>query len=444
MAIAVDPQSLPVKRKWLGYTVVAATVLFTFALLLAVLWWAGELYDNPWLYPAKLGSHGTIILMCWAYILTTRFRFVERLFGGLDKVYKAHRHIGESALALILLHPLGLSLAYTDSLSGFFGYLWFSDSWVRNTGLIALLVFVLLVAVSIYVKIAYHIWKWTHHLFGPLLVLIVIHAVLADGEIVRHPLLLVWHGAWIAMAAAAYVYIRVLYRFIGPQYDYVIDEVRDAGDAITEIHLKPQGRPMRLGPGQFVYVSFDAVAVTPELHPFSLSSPPEAARIRLSIKQLGDWTRDAAQLKRGRHARVWGPYGQFGKPLFKQPHLPAVMIGGGIGITPFLSIAASAAFSSRIAPCTLIYSVTDQAAGIYGQELRDLAAKLPHLKVVEHFSNDEGYIDLKYLQRQLDKPLAEYLFLMCGPPAMVAALRPILIEAGATMKQVFVEDFDIR
>jgi hypothetical protein len=118
-----DVADLPPKRKWFGYAAVAASLAITYALWLAAMGAADEWYDNPWNYPAKVGSHGTLILMCWAFILATRFRWVERLFGGLDKVYKAHRHIGESAFFLIFLHPVFLAVAHADSVSAFFRYL---------------------------------------------------------------------------------------------------------------------------------------------------------------------------------------------------------------------------------------------------------------------------------------------------------------------------------
>jgi predicted ferric reductase len=316
--------------------------------------------------------------MCWAFFLATRFRPVERLFGGLDKVYKAHRHIGESAFFLIFLHPVFLAVAHADSVAAFFQYLWFSGNWVRNTGLIALAIFILLVVLSIYSKLAYHLWKRSHDFFGALLILIVVHAVLANGEIMRYPVLLVWHGTWVVVALAAYIQIRVFYRWFGPLYDYTVESVADIGDAITEISLKPKGRALHPAPGQFIYVSFDADAVNKEPHPFSISSSPEAAHLRLSIKQLGDWTQDVTQIKPGKSGRVWGPYGHFTKLALAEPHMPLVMIGGGIGITPFLSLVASEVFAGRGGKSTLVYAIANHSSAVYLEELRTRALSTHH------------------------------------------------------------------
>jgi predicted ferric reductase len=439
-----DVADLPPKRKWFGYAAVAATLAITYALWIVAMGAADEWYDNPWNYPAKVGSHGTLILMCWAFILATRFRWVERLFGGLDKVYKAHRHIGEGAFFLIFLHPVFLSMAHADSVSAFFQYLWFSGDWVRNTGLSALMIFILLVVLSIYAKMAYHRWKRSHDFFGALLVLIVLHAVLANGEIMRYPVLWVWHGTWVTLALAAYVYIRVFYRWFGPLYDYTVESVDEVGDAITEILLKPKGRSLRAAPGQFIYVSFDADAVNKEPHPFSISSSPEAAHLRISIKQLGDWTQDVAQIKPGRSGRVWGPYGHFTKLALAQPLMPLVMIGGGIGITPFLSLVGSEAFARRDGKSTLVYAIPDRSSAVYLEELRTREDALPHFTLSAHYSDEAGFVDRAYLKSVLEQPLHHCLFLVCGPPPLRAAMHTLLAVAGVSARQVIMEDFEIR
>lgn len=431
------------RRRWAGYGLVVATVLFALGLWIASLWRADAWYDTPWKYPAKVGSHGALMLMCWAFILATRFRPVEWLFGGLDKVYKAHRRIGQAAFALIFLHPVFLAVAFTDSAGGFLRYLWFSGDWVRNTGIVALAAFVLLVVLSLHVEIAYHKWKRTHDFFGLLLVLVVVHAAISGGEIVGFPVLAAWHGVWVGVALAAYVYIRLLYRWFGPLYDFRVVEARDAGADITELLLDPVGRPMPSAPGQFAYISLDSTAVSEEPHPFSLSSPSGARRLRFSIKRLGDWTSEVGGVRPGEHARVWGPYGHFSEELFKQPGVPAVMIGGGVGITPFLSIILSAEFGGRPGPSTLVYAVPRRSAAAYSDELRAAAEGLPRLRFAEHLSDEQGYIDRDYLEGLLDQPLPKHLFFLCGPGPMMDAVSDVLEDAGVPRRQILFEDFDI-
>lgn len=435
---------LPPKRKWFGYAAVASSLAVTYGLWLGAMGASDEWYDDPWIYPAKVGSHGAVILMCWAFILATRFRWVERLFGGLDKVYKAHRRIGESAFFLILLHPVFLAVAHADSVGIFLRYWWFSADWTRNTGLIALAVFILLVVLSIYSKAAYHRWKRSHDFFGALLVLIVVHAVLAQGEIMRHPVLMIWHGTWVLVALAAFVYIRVFYRWFGPLHECTVESVVDVGDNITEIMLRPRRGFRHPEPGQFIYVSFDADAVDKEPHPFSISSPPEDASLRLSIKRLGDWTQNVDRIRPGRSARIWGPYGHFTRRALDRPLVPLVMIGGGIGVTPFLSLIASEDFALRGGPSFLVYAVPDQSSAVYLHELREREATLPQLALHVHYSDEAGYVDGAYLESILNHEFSECLFMVCGPSPLLTAMRTLLAESGVGPRQVIVEEFDIR
>lgn len=438
------PKFHETRRHWIAYAVVFATVAVSYLLWIGALWRRDELYDSPWIYLAKLGSHGSLTLMCWAFILSTRFRPVEWLFGGLDKVYRGHRFVGESAFFLILLHPFFLAVARAEEAGGFLRYLWFSDDWARNTGIVALTIFVVLVVLSIYWKIAYHRWKRTHDFFGVLLVLIVAHAVIAQGEILRYPELALWHGAWVATALAAYIYIRGIYRFAGPQYDFITAGAEEIGDHITEVLLEPAGRHLEFQPGQFVYISFNSDAVSEEPHPFSISSPPGAIPMRLSIKRLGDWTKDIDRIRRGEPARVWGPYGHFSEILSKRPELPAVLIGGGIGITPMLSIAGSDLLARRQGTTTLIYAVPDKESRVYDAELRARAEAIPGLEYRSHLSDEEGFIDQSYLEKTLDQALGEHLFLVCGPAPMMQAMRKLLQSAGIRPTRVIMEDFAIR
>lgn len=431
-------------RRIYGYLLIALSLLITYGLWIFVLWREDSLYESWLFYPAKVGSHGTLILMCWAFILSTRFRPVEKLFGGLDKVYQAHRLVGETAFFLILLHPIFLALAFSADPASFFRYLWFSDDWVRNTGIIALLAFVILVVLSIYFKIAYHKWKRSHDLFGLLLILVVVHGVMSGGEIITYSLLTYWHTVWVTVGLSAYVYIRLLYRFFGPQYNYVAESVVERPDSIVDIELAPAGRRMRHDPGQFLYISMDADAVSEEPHPFSISSPPDSPTLRLSIKCLGDWTRSMNQIKPGDRARVFGPYGHFSDAFFDHPKLPAVMIGGGIGITPILSILHSQDLARREGESLVIYSVVEREKAVYDAEIAASADAIPQVRYQAHYSKEEGYLNQEYLEKLLDQPLANYLWLICGPSPMMTAMKRLLEKAKVPNRQILMEEFNIR
>jgi len=181
----------------------------------------------------------------------------------LDKAYKAHRWVGESAFFLIFLHPIFLAL---DPKYNFFSFFWIDylpeeelHSYIaRLSGIAALFIFILLVAFSLWIPMRYHRWKQTHNFFGLLLVLVIFHGIVAQGEIMSYPFLLVWFGLWVTMGLLGFLYIRLLYRWFGPLHEYIVQNVVQFGD-IIEIYLQSR-RPYRKlmhRPGQFIYIYFD-------------------------------------------------------------------------------------------------------------------------------------------------------------------------------------------
>ena len=439
------PVNCPQKRRTLGYLAIAVSLALSYGLWIWALSRHDAWYPSGWIYLAKAGSHGAVILMSWAFLLATRFKPIEWLFGGLDKVYFAHRRVGIAAFALLWLHPLGLALGSTESWPELARYLFWPDDPVRLTGFLALLAFVVLVILSLATAVAYHHWKKTHDWFGAVYALIIMHAILSPGEISRDPVLAFWHGFWAVTGLSAYVYIRFLYHRMGPLYDYRVTEVKDRGDAITEIFFTPQGRPLRAEPGQFIYLAFDAAdAISDEPHPFSLSGSPEDPHLRLSIKRLGDWTHDVAKVKKGEQARIWGPYGHFSETLFHYPSHPAVFIAGGIGVTPFLSILASRKLHKRPGPVTMIYSTPQPEQAVYAGELEKMTMGRKDFRLVTHTSDSEGFIDLAYLENTLPHPVADGIYLICGPQAMMEAMENLLSKVGVPSRVISVEDFSVR
>lgn len=439
------PVALAVMRKqyfW-GYALVVATTVTSLLIWLGSKWYFDDWYDEPFRYVAKVGSMGATTLICWTFVLSTRFPVVERLFGGLDKVYKAHRNIGRVAFFLILLHPTFLAIPLIPQWGEFLRFFWFSDDWVRNSGIIALLLFIALVSVSLWITLRYHVWKHTHHFFGLLLLVVIVHTIIADAEIMTFPVLRVWFFSWLAVAAFCFLYIRVLYRWMGPVHDYEVETVTRRGDVI-ELYLTPArpGRPLRHRPGQFLYISVDSGAVSDEPHPFSISSPPGEPHLRLSIAEVGDWTRALSELRGGERVRVWGPYGKFGVRRRSTLGLDPVMIAGGIGVTPFLSMIGDGRFAGE-GDCTahLIYSVETPEEAVYDDEITSIARDST-LAYIRHSSDEEGFLDAKRIG-ELVGGLDGKVFLICGPAPMMAALTTDLRKRGVGVDRIVTEDFSI-
>ena len=112
--------------------------------------------------------------------------------------------------------------------------------------------------------------------------------------------------------------------------------------------------------------------------------------------------------------------------------------------TPFLSLVGSEAFARRGGTSTLVYAIPDRSSAVYLDELRTREDALPHFTLSAHYSDEAGFVDRTYLESVLEQPLLDCLFLVCGPPPLMGAMRTLLAVAGVNARQVIMEDFEIR
>jgi predicted ferric reductase len=281
--------------------------------------------------------------MCWAVVLSTRSALLERFFGGLDKFYQVHKTAGRWSFFLIAFHPLCLSAHNLPDFLAFIGGLGFLDAgesrylWGHNAGVASLVIMAALMALTLWIKIPYHLWKITHEWLGLLLALVAAHIFLVEGDVADYPLLRVWTWGLLLMAGGAFLYIRFLYRFLGPRSPYKVSGLTREGD-ILSLSLSPEKQKMDFRPSQFVYLFVHKKGISPEPHPYSIACGYNLDNIiKLGIKKSGDHTRSLDKSEVGDLGTLFGPYGRFSDP-FIEGKRDCVFIGAGIGITPFLGM----------------------------------------------------------------------------------------------------------
>jgi NAD(P)H-flavin reductase len=109
---------------------------------------------------------------------------------------------------------------------------------------------------------------------------------------------------------------------------------------VTRIEVaRPAG--FTFSPGDYAFLRIPAVAKR-EWHPFTISSAPERPDLTFHIRSLGNWTGalrrrvEETENEPGLTAYVDGPYGSPSAAIFDSRF--AVLIGAGIGVTPFASV----------------------------------------------------------------------------------------------------------
>jgi ferredoxin-NADP reductase len=125
--------------------------------------------------------------------------------------------------------------------------------------------------------------------------------------------------------------------------------------------------------------------------------------------------------------------------LHRDVSRPAVLVAGGIGITPFLSIARHAAHESLQHPLYLFYSNWRPELAAFLSELEDLQQTNPQLRLIatmtaadtsaQPWSGATGVIDAELLQRHLPD-LTSPVYYLAGPPPMALAMLDLLQDLG--------------
>ena len=267
-----------------------------------------RVYNDPAMQQtAEMLSSSAMILWACGIFLSNKPRFLEPFFGGLDRMYIVHKNINILALLLILVH---LIIVPTSARAG-------PGVWIGWVTFPSILIMVLLTIsprvplISNLARLSYDSWHNLHRYMGVLFMLGATHMLMAEPLIVHAPVVFAYVETIIAIGVLAYLYREFLWERLKRREPYVVQDVKKLNGTVAQVTLRPQARPLKHRAGQFLYVDFDTDKTLREPHPFTISSAPHEADVRLSIKSSGDWTQHLHEhLATGARAYVDGPYGR--------------------------------------------------------------------------------------------------------------------------------------
>ncbi len=248
-------------------------------------------------------------------------------------------------------------------------------------------------------------------------------------------------------------------------------EFEDPAQTQCSFYLQPvDGQPLpAFKPGQFLTFSLDVPGVDadgrattrPVTRCYSLSDRPDPAHYRVTIKRVpapadrpdvepgvsSNHFHDRVQV--GDVLRVKAPSGHF----FIDPDasVPAVLIAGGIGITPMTSMLRWCVAEQPQRTLHLFFGLRNGHEHAFKPQLEALVASHPTLHLHVVYSRPEasdvagpdyqhrGHVDVELLQRTL--PHGRHQFYVCGPPAMMQTLVPTLAAWGVPLADLHYEAF---
>lgn len=383
---------------------------------------------NFWQVLSQMSSLLGGVLLAITFGLSSRINWLEDWFGGLDKVYRKHHLLGGIAFSLLMAHPMLLAVKALITRGNGLLYLLPSTLLPYNLGVMALYGLMALLIFTLIIKLPYHSWLKTHQLMGLIALAAFGHILLIDSDVSRFWPLKLWLLAWMSLALAAVAYRKSLVYNPKMKFEYVVSKIKKIGQ-VMEISLEAKNKEIKFRQGQFVFVSFKNKAVGEESHPFSIASPPSEKEIRLGIKMGGDYTNRLTKLNLGDVTEVVGPYGKMGQAFDGAKKV--VMVAGGIGITPFLSMLGS---NKEI---TLFYSMRERAG--YADD-RLTKIKMSNFAYFPIYTSEGQRLTGNFIKEKIGD-FADWTCLICGPEAMMVDIQNQLISLGVDKANIYYENF---
>ena len=201
----------------------------------------------------------------------------------------------------------------------------------------------------------------------------------------------------------------------------------------------------RFRPTQFTWLQLTTPA-GPDARPMSLATSPTRPRLEYAVRKSDSaFKRAFASLRPGDPVFVAGPIGDF----VLDEQRPAILVAGGIGITPLKGMAEYAADKGLSLPIRLVYSSRTQSEIVYGPELAALEQQNQQFRILHTLTREpegtswhggRGRITIDLLRRAADG-LTRPVYYVTGTPEMVDATLNQLSEMELTADDVQVEEF---
>ncbi len=432
----------------------ATLILFLFIVIISS-WTIPFAFESSTMY-YKFGVHKVLLragkifgltafVLAWLQIiLISRFRLLDRVFSH-NQLVNFHGINGLILLGCAISHPLLVMAAENFTL-----YPLEKRYWPEFLGMGFLSIILMVVLVSFWRRkfcFSYEQWLRLHRM-GTLIILcgLFIHIIFvsdAFGDGLPRYIVLGAQGLFFWLLAR--LWFR---RVLKPHRVFAVSKIHSVGRKSQCLEIVPtDGRVFDFAPGQFAFITPISKNISRQEHPFTIaSSPTHSGSLQFVIKAIGDWTRRINLLAKGDPVYLDGPLGQFSY-LSLSDDQPVIMIAGGIGITPMLSMLRFMADNDDQREILLIWSNRTPEDIFFKDEFDELKHRLNHLAIKYIITSKQSD---EQIGHRLDKEMLEELtnhypktanLFICGPPGMMKQIRKDVIQVGFSSTRVYTEKF---
>jgi predicted ferric reductase len=446
------PPPIPPSARPGAHPTAVLAVILGGAIATVALWWnnttpissgLGDWLTNAGRVTGLLAGYGVIVLVA----LMARIPPLERGVGA-DRLARWHAHGGRYIVSLVVAHGLliiwGYSVTAHTTLVDETSTLLLSYPDV----LMATVAGLLLVGVGVVSaraarrRLRYETWYYLHLYTYLAVALAFSHQFATGAEFVDNLAARVaWSAMYIAVAAAI-----LWYRFIVPggqalRHHLRVEAVYVEAPGVVSIILRGHHlHTLQIQSGQFLRWRFLTRDLWWASNPYSLSAPPQADRLRITVKDLGGHSAALVRLRPGTRVVTEGPYGAM--TAARRQKRKVLLIAGGIGVTPLRALFESLNGDAR--EVTMLYRTGRVADVIFRDELVAIAEQRgAWVYIVTGHRGDLGYDPLSKDALTANVPdLRNHDVYVCGPDTMASSVIAALREAKVPRRQIHHESFE--
>jgi predicted ferric reductase len=401
---------------------------------------AGTLLISIGRLSGLLGAYALLIQM----LLLARLPFLQWIVS-FDRLTRWHETNGKITISLILLHIASITAGYAllDRLSIAAQFVAFLHGY---PGMIAALVGTILLLLITLTSIAiarrrlrYQTWFLLHLLSYSVLALVWFHQIPSGSDLITNPVAATF---WTALYVVS-LQLIIIFRFGQLLVRHLwhrlrVAEVIQEGPGVVSLRITGHHLDwLNARAGQFFLWRFLDRERWQEAHPFSLSAAPDGRSLRITVKDLGDFSRHIGEIKVGTPVIAEGPFGSFTEEARSGKRV--VLIAGGVGITPIRAL-----LEEMSGDATLIYRATREDDLLFRRELDELARERGitiHYVTGDRRSPDSRSLLSAQHLRALVPDIAQRAIYLCGPPALMRAVRTAVQRAGVPPQHIHCDAF---
>jgi len=238
-----------------------------------------------------------------------------------------------------------------------------------------------------------------------------------------------------------------------PVLNLPLKDRKEIAEATLLFSFGLEGNEFSYRPGQYIQVTAPQMLYEDPKgnnRVFSIATSPKNKEYLMIATRLrgSGFKKTLAELPLGSLVEIEGPFGSFTLP--QNASRPIILVAGGIGIAPFMSMIRYAAEEKLPHKLMLIYSNRTPESTAFLSELQELEKQNPNFKLVATITEPEnskspwqgkiGKIDEQFLKENIGDVTLP-IWYIAGPPGMVTTLREVIVKAGAAEDDVRLEEF---